>query len=46
MLEMTEEEKSLSILVSHRITINYQSNAAAKRPVLTGAVFLVQIKKN
>lgn len=36
LLEMTEEEKNLGILASHRITINYQGNAIAKRPMLTG----------
>jgi len=28
---MTEEEKNVAILASHRITINYQSNAVAKK---------------
>lgn len=31
LLEITEEEKNLGILASHRITINYQSNVAAKK---------------
>lgn len=46
LLEMTEEEKTLGILASHRITINYQSTAVARSPVLTGAIFLVQIREN
>lgn len=42
---MTEEKKNLGILVDHRITINYQSNAVAKSPMLTGEVYLVRIRK-
>jgi len=38
LLEMTEEEKNLDILASHRITINYWSN--------TVAVYLARIGKN
>lgn len=34
LLKMTEKEKNLGILASHRITTNYQSNVVSKKDIV------------